>query len=68
MTITKKTIYKKQGTRWIIDSVITSDIVNILLNDDMIAKYLYKYNDIRIKKGYGCIVVNYRNNTKAIYE
>lgn len=69
MLITKKTIYKKDGKQWKIDDIIDSNIVNILLNDDMIAKHLFKSNMIKsIRYKYGKIYVNYGNNTKAVYE
>lgn len=69
MLITKKTIYKKDGKQWKIENIIDSSIVNILLNDDLIAKHLFKSSMIKsIKYQYGKIYVNYGNNTKAVYE
>ena len=69
MLVTKKTIEKKTGKTWTTESIIDSDIVNVLLNDDMIAKYLFKSPQIKIKYLYGGrILVNYCNGTRAIYE
>lgn len=69
MYITQKTIYKKQGKKWIIDDIINTEIVHILLNDDLIAKHLLKSNMVKsIKYSYGKIFVNYGNDTKAVYE
>ena len=69
MYITKKTIQKKQGKKWENDSVIDSNIVNILLNDDMIAKYIMHSNMVKtIKYSYGTIIVDYGNGYRAIYE
>lgn len=69
MYITQKTIYKKQGKKWIIDDIISTEIVHILLNDDLIAKHLLKSSMVKsIKYSYGKIFVNYGNDTKAVYE
>ena len=69
MTITKKTIEKKTGKAWTIDDVIDSNIVNVLFNDDMIAKYLFKSDMIKsVKYQAGRIVVYYGNGYRAIYE
>lgn len=69
MFITKKTIEKKQGKKWVIDSVIDNNVVNVLLNDDLLSKYVLKGNMIKtVKYSYGKIIVNYGNGTRAIYE
>ena len=69
MTITRKTIEKKTGKKWILDDVINSDVVNILLNDDMVGKYLFKSNMVqRITYQAGKIVVYYGNGYRAIYD
>lgn len=69
MLVTRKTIEKKQGKKWILDAVIDSNVVNILLNDDMIAKYLFKSNMIKsVKYSAGKIIINYGNGYRAIYD
>lgn len=68
MTITRKAFQEKQGEKWINTDIIDSDIVNILLNDDLIAKYLFKVQGTKIQYQYGKIIVTYSNKLRAIYD
>ena len=69
MTITRKTFERKTGGKWTVESIIDSNVANILLNDDMISKYLFKSPEIKsIKYGYGKIIVNYSSVYRAIYD
>ena len=68
MIITRKTFQEKQGKKWIDTDVIDSDIVNILLNDDLIAKYLFKAQGTKIQYQYGKIIITYSDKVRAIYD
>lgn len=68
MLYTKRTLERKQGKKWVTEDISENgEYINIMLVDELTAKYLFKTN-LRIKYQYGKITVNYTNDFRAVYE